>query len=788
MFYTKLFRSNIFSTLFLLFLTVFSSNANADFYLINRDVSNYSDCYQDALQDLINRTEDVETPRKYGISCFKLSIDQDAQNQEVLIAVYQIYEFKPLTNLDDLNHIFRAEIEAVGVDYKLLKPIQIKKAGDLFPKENALQQKEAISIEEFVEFITNKNIDFKKLVQANLKRPYEESNPTCGGTSKYHNGFYTGKIDGDFRKGSIKALTALIDHCGKEAITADMIASVLLPQLFAFEPATQNITKEQNNNYPMVQNERKGNSASTVGDNLDEGHFTTDGDDQLDGDGNREKNSNTGTAENTNLEVIENLANAKNRIEELEKELQSARNKITSISNEREKLREKQLTQTIFEKWAELPISVRGILPDTPPEIALIKGTPNTCRLSASKTLLDSALDAYSNGTCFEYSFSIGDVDPSKKFVTKKLPNGKYHITFQLRPDQVETLTSVKTEKIDGFQENLSCMIELTFVKNSKIVNSFPPNQEVGLFPSWDAEGYYLSDYGMKQEKIMHNGLRVKLTTPDLSGQKCQLTAPVDVPIVYENIYTKGSPQAYVNRDGELLLSNLPLELIKGELLVVFLDTNVGYEDQPEIAFNTALGNKKSKSRQALYFSGFVNALSEYLSSQSKFDNIIIYDAVSAEEGKKSETLDDFEIILSKDNIKDQSVKADLLNFLDDVKVNFDAGNRGSFNDKRDVIKNLEQQKSLVKFLSFGPSGLTEDRACDVKRGFESNFMIFDIWPRDTVDDLLLSDKITKIEETLAYSCEGSNQFYGLKDSPSTTKDIEISGPVYKYLDKFLEN
>ena len=107
------------------------------------------------------------------------------------------------------------------------------------------------------------------------------------------------------------------------------------------------------------------------------------------------------------------------------------------------------------------------------------------------------------------------------------------------------------------------------------------------------------------------------------------------MPISTGDYIPNGSPQALIDRDGHVTIYDLPISAVKGATLAVFFDTNVGFDDATNYAFNKSLTDKIRRETHKTYFSAFSQALKNYLKNQSKFENIIIYQSLSEEEAMK---------------------------------------------------------------------------------------------------------------------------------------------------------
>ena len=172
---------------------------------------------------------------------------------------------------------------------------------------------------------------------------------------------------------------------------------------------------------------------------------------------------------------------------------------------------------------------------------------------------------------------------------------------------------------------------------------------------------------------------------------------------------------------------------------------------------------------------------------ENNLENIKVFKAINSSNDQQS--MKDFESLIDEQNIQDVKVKSLVINKLDEVKNDFVSGQEGGFSNKRKMIRDLKSNNTPVKFVSFGPSGLKEDQACNGKNRnmFDSEFLILDVWPRKILDDLYDYEKTTEKADGLVYQCEEYPNIKGFKVSTTTSDPREISSFVAEYLENFLE-
>ena len=782
MIHNNLFRFNVVSTAAFVIFSIFSSQVKADFYVINDALQCAKNGEYINSQELADEIALLRLPTKFGIACFDYSIDEAS---EKILLIYQSAQDGAVINEKDFSNKIDNKVRAFfvsrAISFEHKKPIQIKKVGEIFPKSLPLREKESITQEEFLDLINNKNPSFSKLIQANLKRRSDENNKSCIGNLKPHQGFYEGGIDGGFGKNSEKALEKFIGFCKETEITADMITGTLLPQLFAFaeEPAEGSDVNRppEQNPLPDEKDIEQALKESLAGE------------------------PSGAEIENEIVELEQKLKEARSKISSLEQEksdLQKANNDVVAQKNRSEQVLLDRSKKTILELWDQLEITVLGEFP-TGEQIPFSQRAVQRehCNIPIENTLLQSAITVHKQSpyiSCLKYSFEDADVDETQRPSWNETTN---EIVFALWPKRVEIITSVTTDAIERLTEDNvpECGVTLTFVDEEMTeVLSLPDSGVDGarLYASWDSEtkqAILTDSKTIRGRKLVYETLAVKLSSSDSNNQKCAVSSANPVSIELKEYVHNGEPQALIDRDGNLVLHNFSIAAAKGATLVVFFDTNVGMDGQDEFAFNQSLNNTKIAARQKIYFAGFAEALGKYLQDQSKFENIVIYQSIGAEEALASASQSNFKKILQKANLKDPLSVTEIEQVLDRFEDEFVAGQKGSFSNKNKMIRPILAENSLVSFLSFGASGFDDSKACDTEKRppHASSFMIVDIWDRNTLDSLLSTGKAEILQEKIIFKCTGNDKLYGFKDSPSVTSKVEISAALLTYLEKYLE-
>ena len=495
------------------------------------------------------------------------------------------------------------------------------------------------------------------------------------------------------------------------------------------------------------------------------------------------------------LEHEKEISSLRDKLEEKEAEISQLNESISNLMSSNNEaladLKKEISKKTIFQVWADLGIKVNGIMPNGNRIYANTQELDSqSCRLSASEGVMKSAVEAYKNLSCYQHTFGDWEIDRSKSF---SWDEGEKVITVHLLPQREKYIKSMETAGIiDGLTENNlpNCGIELSLLKDKKRVGFDDIKYLYSYLRDDGRQGAYLNDGKMfKRYNIAYEGVSVLLKAGNIKDQKCSLPSGIEMPISTKKYKFNGLPQALIDRDGHVTIHDLPISAVKGATLAVFFDTNVGFDDAPNYAFNAALTDKIRREVHKKYFSGFSQALKNYLTNQSKFENIIIYQSLSEEDAINSPTLSNsnFRIIFEGEEGINNISNDELNNALDEFVAEFNPGQKGSFSDKRKEIKLLLESSNPIEFLSFGPSGLDHSEVCNVEKRLRSSkaVTIFDVWPRDTLDELLETEQLVPPSPQLVHKCANNERIFGVKVSISSDQE-DISRSILDYLNEYL--
>ena len=736
------------------------------------------------------------------ISCFKYWLDEERDQNIIVVSSLVDMDKKNEINLrqyafDFFTSVYRdSGFNGETLDGQRAKikfsPVEISNAGNIFPNTDDLHERDSITISEFTSLIKSDK-GLGRLVQLNLQRPINQTNVSvCPNRNPKWGPFHLGAIDGLWGNESGRALQKFVESCQNtdDEITASMITEVLLPQLFSLSAGESTIDRGPTTSEGIEQNQTSSEDIANQ-DTESETSVTS----TLEPIVAAEKDVEGTPVEDPDA-VLENekeISSLRDKLEEKDVEISMLRETISDLRLSKDEalsgLKREISKKTIFQIWEDLEIKVNGMMPNGNRIYADTQRQDSYgCRLSASEDVMKSAVEAYENDSCYRHTFGDMEIDTSKPF---SWDEGNTEVTVYLLPKREKFIKSMETAGIiDGLTENNinNCGIELSLLKGKEQIELNTTTTLYADRASDGRQGVYLHDSGqLVGEKISYEGLSILINTSKIEDQKCSLPSGIEIPISTRDYIPKGLPQALIDRDGHVTIYDLPISAVKGATLAVFFDTNVGFEDATNYAFNAALTNKNMMETHKRYFSGFSQALKSYLKNQSKFENVIIYQSLSHEDALDSTSRSNFRTIFEGEGIDTKTSQDEFINALDEFVGEFNPGQLGTFSDKRKEIKLLLGSSAPFEFLSFGPSGLDNSEVCNVEKRlrFSNAVTVFDVWPRDTLDELVYSEQLDAQGPELVYKCTNSEQIFGLRVSPTSDQD-DISSTVLEYLNVYL--
>ena len=729
------------------------------------------------------------------ISCFKYWLDEERDQNIIVVSSLVDMDKKNEIHLslyafDFFTSVYRdSGFNGETLDGQRAKikfsPVEISNAGNIFPNTDDLHERDSITISEFTSLIkTDRGLG--RLVQLNLKRPIKQENSVCADHNPNWDPFYIGAIDGLWGPASGLALQKFVETCQntEDEITASMITELLLPQLFSLSDVEPNPDSDLGTSEEIEPDQAHSKNIANQ-DTESETSVTSTPEPIVAAEKDVE-----GTPVEDPDAVLENekeISSLRDKLEEKDVEISMLRETISDLRLSKDEalsgLKREISKKTIFQIWEDLEIKVNGMMPNGKRIYADTQRQDSYgCRLSASEDVMKSAVEAYEKDSCYQHTFGDMEIDTSKPF---SWDEGKREVIVYLLPKREKFIKSMKTAGIiDGLTQKSSktCGIELSLLRDEELVEF--EKEYTGLYSEWDG-GAFLKDSGLESEKIAYEGISVLINTGKVEDQKCSLPSGIEMPISTGDYIPNGSPQALIDRNGHVTIYDLPISAVKGATLAVFFDTNVGIDDATNYAFNKSLTDKIWRETHRTYFSAFSEALKNYLKSQSKFENIIIYQSLSEEEARSVKTYSgsNFTTIFESEGIDNKISNDELNNALDEFAVEFNPGQKGSFHDKRKEIERLLGSSQPIEFVSFGPSGLDYSEVCNDKKRLRGSpsIAIFDVWPPDTLGELLDTEQLASRRQQLVNVCANNNKILGLKEGRGYDRD-DISRDVLEYL------
>ena len=171
-----------------------------------------------------------------------------------------------------------------------------------------------------------------------------------------------------------------------------------------------------------------------------------------------------------------------------------------------------------------------------------------------------------------------------------------------------------------------------------------------------------------------------------------------------------------------------------------------------------------------------MEAIDKFAKKQSEFEDFIVYQRIDGAPSPYSEIFS-----ISKAEGFDK-----ISEFREDFISNFVAGVQGNIQNKKREHKQLLDKNRNTFFVSFGPSGYELDKACGTPKprsDIKQKFLIFDVWSKATVSDLVENNVVKDVEDRLAFQCNDESVigFKVLRDRSA----YEIEDVVSKQLGVF---
>ena len=784
--------------------SIFGSELRADYYVIPSEITQDPEAVcgegtsfeKDLRSDLNAKAESGDNKQKLQLilliqnlrmACFKSKKFDFGTTEDHVVLVLYTSETAILPEAGFFNIYVNNFINNVYLKSKQWKRYgkktrPIKKTGSIMRDTETPAEADVplnLTTTKFIDLVKDQNVSFKKLIQNNLSISYDPNDPKAcekvSNTDDVINGFYQNEIDGDFGPGSEQALEGYVKLCSDtNEITAKMISHYLLPQLFvweAMEPKEESSAEVDGDNSSSTQLTAKNTPADADIQNVLELH----------------EGEPSSKANNQRLEADNE------RLEAYNKSLEADNKKLKARAKKKQK---EFYTQPITSLWSTFGINVVGSYPPYGQEILLrqmdIKLKKSTyCFIDSAKSLLENALNAYQNEDCLEYNWEDSyEIDKARD---PEVDSDLKKITFFMIKKYASTVSSIKSEPFEGLSNKSfqSCAMEYLVSKSGQ--GPMDPDQKYGiLYSNWkpDSEQVFLQSDPEQPIEIDVEDAEIHIR--HVSDSPCTLPDNFHLRISTEEKYN-GAPAAVINRAGQITLKNLPIQVIKGDTLVVFFDINVGYEGKKDYAFNGSLDSEGWQQAQKSYFSAFIKALKDHVEGHSNLEKVLLYKAVGPDMSVSDRAEDEeYEPFVDTSGEPFSGAPEQINDVLDNFFKEFTAGQRGEFSSKKTLIKRLQKDNVGLKFLSFGPSGEAPSKVCtesrfDYNDKVDANFLIIDILPRPSIAQLSENNDVLA-EDDFSYSCKDRTNVVNFTAYQNISpKDGEaISNAISNYLNKKL--
>jgi len=257
--------------------------------------------------------------------------------------------------------------------------------------------------------------------------------------------------------------------------------------------------------------------------------------------------------------------------------------------------------------------------------------------------------------------------------------------------------------------------------------------------------------------------------TPDGQTTSCMITSTKAFDVISgDREPNDKATTARIDRLGNVVLTNLPLVKKKAPELHVFLDTLVGPEGDENYGFNGAIKSTEVRETQKVFFEGFLKGVQTFLSNRKDIEKVTIHQTVL--EGNNRALLE-LQTFIRANMVGDTHLITD--DFISNYISEFNAGVPGEFDNKKRKLSRLLKSNGNSLFISFGSSGLTDDKVCQRKiprQDYTENSVIFDVVPSFIVDQLNEADELDTIARGFAFKCSDQDRIVPLK--PLDTKAI----------------
>ena len=425
-------------------------------------------------------------------------------------------------------------------------------------------------------------------------------------------------------------------------------------------------------------------------------------------------------------------------------------------------------------KVSEQPLRFIGQKPDGKSidlEILERKFSELFCTLQLNKSLEEQFVEHLTQNRCFVLSFEEYDEDTNS---SRAYDEDRNTLTIPVLEKQSDVILSITSGSLDDFDEvdTNSCWVGLKLLDEE--------NRDTGTtIELWmqvvDVDGRIeakLTDFDTVAEKeIPWRNRKMQLVelTPGGQTTSCMITSTKAFDFISgDREPNDKATTARIDRLGNVVLTNLPLVKKKAPELHVFLDTLVGPEGDENYGFNGAINSTEVRETQKVFFEGFLRGVQTFLSNRKDIEKVTIHQTVL--EGNNRALLE-LQTFTRTNMVGDTHLITD--DFISNYISEFNAGVPGEFDNKKRKLSRLLNSNGNSLFISFGSSGLTDDKVCQRKiprQDYTENSVIFDVVPSFIIDQLNEADELDTIARGFAFKCSNQDRIVPLK--PLDTKAI----------------
>lgn len=425
-------------------------------------------------------------------------------------------------------------------------------------------------------------------------------------------------------------------------------------------------------------------------------------------------------------------------------------------------------------KVSEQPLRFIGQKPDGKSlnlEILERKFSELFCTLQMNKSLEEQFIEHLTQNRCFE--LLLNEYDENTKDI-RRYDATSNTLTIPVLEKQSDVILSITSGSLDDFDEvdTRTCWVGLKLLDEA--------NRDTGTtIELWmqvvDVDGHIeakLTDFDtVAKEEIPWRTRKMQLVdlTPDGQTTSCMITSTKAFDVISgDREPNDKATTARIDRLGNVVLTNLPLVKKKAPELHVFLDTLVGPEGDENYGFNGAINSTEVRETQKVFFEGFLRGVQTFLSNRKDIEKVTIHHTVL--EGNNRALLE-LQTFTRANMVGDTHLITD--DFISNYISEFNAGVPGEFDNKKRKLSRLLKSNGNSLFISFGSSGLTDDKVCQRKiprQDYTENSVIFDVVPSFIVDQLNEADELDTIARGFAFKCSNQDRIVPLK--PLDTKAI----------------